>query len=396
MGGMRGISLVGGALLCLACSLAVAAVQPIRIGVPGAFTGGSAPMGLSMRNGIRLAAAEINRSGGLLGRPIELVERDDGGLPARGLKVAQQLLTQDRVVAVVGFVNTGVALAASRNYQDARVPVMLAVATAAILTRQFPLHGNSDNFIFRVAAADDLQAPLIVREAVQRSGYRKLAIFADNTNYGYQGLMELERALGQNGLKPSYVARFNLQERDMANFLLQARNAGSQAILTYAIGPELAELANTMARMDWKVPIIGSWTLSMSNFIDNAGPNGEGARMVQSYIPDEDDTPRRRDFLDGYQWLFHTRRIPSPPSAAQGYDGMKLMAEAIRQAGSLDGVAIVRALENLKQPVSGVITTYKQPFSPADHEALELSVPVIGKVERGRVVYAYPADKPRR
>ncbi|NWK78969.1 ABC transporter substrate-binding protein [Aquitalea sp. LB_tupeE] len=393
---MRSISIICGIGLALLCSLVVAAPQPIRIGVPGAFTGGSAPMGLSMRNGIRLAAAEINKAGGVLGRPIELVERDDGGIPARGIKVAQQLLTQDRVVAVVGFVNTGVALAASKNYQDARVPVMLAVATAAILTRQFPLHGNTDNYIFRVAAADDLQAPLIVREAVQRSGYRKLAIFADNTNYGYQGLMELERALGQNGLKPSYVARFNLQERDMANALLQARNAGSQAILTYAIGPELAELANTMARMDWKVPIIGSWTLSMSNFIDNAGPNGEGARMVQSYIPAEDDTPRRRDFLDGYQWLFHTRRIPSPPSAAQGYDGMKLMAEAIRQAGSLDGIAIVRALENLHQPVAGVITTYKQPFSRNDHEALELNVPVIGKVERGRVVYAYPADKPRQ
>ena len=393
---MRRSSIIGGMLLGLACSLVLAASQPIRIGVPGAFTGGSAPMGLSMRNGIRLAAAEINKNGGVLGRPIELVERDDGGLPARGIKVAQQLLTQDRVVAVVGFVNTGVALAASRQYQDARVPVMLAVATAAILTRQFPLHGNTDNYIFRVAAADDLQAPLIVREAVQRSGYRKLAIFADNTNYGYQGLMELERALSLHGLKPSYVARFNLQERDMANALLQAHNAGSQAILTYAIGPELAELANTMARMDWKVPIIGSWTLSMSNFIDNAGPNGEGARMVQSYIPDEEDSPRRRDFLDGYQWLFHTRRISSPPSAAQGYDGMKLMAEAIRQAGSLDGAAIVRALENLKQPVSGVITTYKQPFSRSSHEALELSVPVIGKVERGRVVYAYPADKKRQ
>ena len=393
---MRSISIICGIGFGLLCSLVLAAPQPIRIGVPGAFTGGSAPMGLSMRNGIRLAAAEINKAGGVLGRPIELVERDDGGIPARGIKVAQQLLTQDRVVAVVGFVNTGVALAASKNYQDARVPVMLAVATAAILTRQFPLHGNTDNYIFRVAAADDLQAPLIVREAVQRSGYRKLAIFADNTNYGYQGLMELERALGQNGLKPSYVARFNLQERDMANALLQARNAGSQAILTYAIGPELAELANTMSRMDWKVPIIGSWTLSMSNFIDNAGPNGEGARMVQSYIPAEDDTPRRRDFLDGYQWLFHTRRIPSPPSAAQGYDGMKLMAEAIREAGSLDGIAIVRALENLHQPVNGVITTYKQPFSRTDHEALELNVPVIGKVERGRVVYAYPADKPHQ
>jgi branched-chain amino acid transport system substrate-binding protein len=287
---MRSISIICGIGLGLVCSLVLAAPQPIRIGVPGAFTGGSAPMGLSMRNGIRLAAAEINKAAVCWGGPSSWWSATTRH-PARGIKVAQQLLTQDRVVAVVGFVNTGVALAASKNYQDARVPVMLAVATAAILTRQFPLHGNTDNYIFRVAAADDLQAPLIVREAVQRSGYRKLAIFADNTNYGYQGLMELERALGQNGLKPSYVARFNLQERDMANALLQARNAGSQAILTYAIGPELAELANTMARMDWKVPIIGSWTLSMSNFIDNAGPNGEGARMVQSYIPAEDDTP---------------------------------------------------------------------------------------------------------
>jgi len=389
---MRCLGLLAGGLLWLLCGHVLAAPQPIRIGVPGAFTGGSAPMGLSMRNGIRLAADEINRSGGLLGRPVELVERDDGGMPARGLKVAQQLLAQDRVVAVVGVVNTGVALASSKNYQDARVPVMLAVATAAILTRQFPLHGNTDNYIFRVAAADDLQAPLIVREAVQRSAYRKLAIFADNTNYGYQGLMELERALAQHGLKPSYVARFNLQERDMANFLQQARNAGSQAILTYAIGPELAELANTMARMEWKIPIIGSWTLSMSNFIDNAGPNGEGARMVQSYIPAEDDSPRRRDFLDAYQWMFHTRRIASPPSAAQGYDGMKLMVEAIRQAGSLDGPAIVRALENLQRPVDGVITTYRKPFARNQHEALQLNVPVIGKVEHGQVVNAYPVN----
>ncbi|WP_293760143.1 ABC transporter substrate-binding protein [uncultured Aquitalea sp.] len=391
---MMKISFLLAVCLLFACT-AKASPQPIRIGVPGAFTGGSAPMGISMRNGIRLAADEINRAGGILGRPVELVERDDAGIPAKGVKLAQQLVGQERVVAAVGFVNTGVALAASKTYQDAKVPVVLAVATAAILTRQFPLRGNTENYVFRVAAADDLQAPLIVREAVERSGYRKLAIFADNTNYGYQGLMELEKSLAQYGIKPSYVARFNLQERDMATYLAQARDAGSQAVLTYAIGPELAEMANSMARMDWRAPMIGSWTLSMSNFIDNAGPNGEGARMVQSFIPSEDASPRRRAFLDGYQWLFHTRRILSPPSAAQGYDAMKLLAAAIRQAGSLDGRAIVQALESLKQPVDGVITTYRQPFSRSNHEAIDQNMPVIGKVEHGRVVFAYPADKKR-
>ncbi|WP_199104347.1 ABC transporter substrate-binding protein, partial [Aquitalea sp. ASV11] len=83
---MRSISIICGIGFGLLCSLVLAAPQPIRIGVPGAFTGGSAPMGLSMRNGIRLAAAEINKAGGVLGRPIELVERDDGGIPARGIK----------------------------------------------------------------------------------------------------------------------------------------------------------------------------------------------------------------------------------------------------------------------------------------------------------------------
>lgn len=381
-------------LLCVCGSAMAAPLAPIRIGVPGAYSGGSSPMGLSMRNGIRLATAEINRTGGLLGRPVQLVERDDGGVPARGVRVAQELVNKERVVAAVGLVNTGVALAAQKTYQDAQVPVMTAVATAAILTRQFQNAPHGYNYIFRFAAADDLQAPLIVKEAVERAGYRKLAIFADNTNYGYQGVLELQKSLARYGLRPTFVGRFNLLERDMASQLGQARRAGTQAILTYAIGPELAELANTLNRLDWRVPLIGSWTLSMSNFIDNAGPNGDGARMVQTFIQ-EGNTPRRQAFLAAYQSNFHSRRIPSPVSAAQGYDAMLVLAQAIRQARSLDGRAIVRALENLKTPVEGVITTYNRPFDHGDHEAIKLHVPVIGKLEHGRVVYAYRADMQR-
>jgi len=88
----------------------------------------------------------------------------------------------------------------------------------------------------------------------------------------------------------------------MTSQLLKAKQAGAQAILTYAIGPELAQIANGMEKLDWHVPMIGSWTLSMANFIDNAGKNGDGARMPQTFIQ-EGDTPKRKAFIAAYDSL---------------------------------------------------------------------------------------------
>ncbi|SMF24516.1 amino acid/amide ABC transporter substrate-binding protein, HAAT family [Pseudogulbenkiania subflava DSM 22618] len=362
------------------------AVEPIRIGVPGAYTGGSSPMGLSMRNGIRLAAQEINARGGVLGRPLQLVERDDGGNALRGRRVNAELIRQP-VVATVGLVNTAVAEAVVGLYQEARVPLVIAVATAAKLTQ--PTH---DGYVFRVALSDTVQARLIAREAVERAGYRRIAIFADTTRYGEQGVMELTAALARYGVRPVAVERFELRERDMEEPLRKASRQGAQVILTYAIGPELVEIANGMARMDWQVPLIGSWTLSMSNFIDNAGPNADGTRMVQTFIP-EGAGGQRKAFIDAYLALNHGRRIASPPSAAQGYDAMLLLAAAIQQAGSTDRAAIRQALEQLKRPVDGVITRYQRPFNPSSHEAIDETVPVIGKVSGGEVVHAYREDR---
>ena len=88
-------------VLLAQCLLATGAgaIEPIRIGVTGPFTGGSSPMGLSMRDGIRLAAQEINAAGGILGRPLRLIERDDEARPERGAQVAQDLISRDKIVA---------------------------------------------------------------------------------------------------------------------------------------------------------------------------------------------------------------------------------------------------------------------------------------------------------
>jgi len=370
------------------------AEDTIKIGVTGPFTGGSSSMGVSMRDGVRLAAKEINEAGGIFGRKIQLVERDDEAQNARGVAIAQELVNNEKIVADVGFINTGVALASQRIYQDAKIPVFNNVATGTIITKQFEKEPN--NYIFRNAARDEIQAPMIVKEAIEKRGFKKVAILADSTNYGELGKADLLKALADKGITPVAVEKFNIKDVDMTSQLLKAKEAGAEVILTYAIGPELAQIANGMAKLGWKKPMIGSWTLSMANFIDTAGKNGEGARMPQTFIQ-EGNTQKRKAFIDSYLKTFKPKngRIDSPVSAAQGYDSVYLLAAAIRQAGSTDGERIRDALENLNTKVEGIVTVYDKPFSKTDHDAITDNIPVMGEVKNGRVVYAYQEDADR-
>ena len=364
---------------------------PLRVGVSGPFSGPSAPMGLSMRDGIRIAAAEINAGGGLLGRRVELVERDDEASNELGAQIVREFVNRERVVAGLGIVNTGVALASQRHYQTARIPVITSVATGTLITRQFQPPEFPENYVFRVSANDTLQAEVIVDEAVRRRGFSRLAILHDATNYGILGSADLAATLRAQGIEPVAIERFQLRQTDMRPQLEHARAAGAQAVLTYGIGPELAHIANGMARMDWRVPIIGSWTLAMSNFIEIAGRNAEGARMPQTFIQTP-RTARQAAFLQAWRKATDTPRIPVPPAAAQGYDSMLLLAAAIRQAGSLEGARIRDALENLEAPVEGVVMTYHRPFSTDNHETLRSAQQIhLGEIRDGEVVFAREA-----
>jgi branched-chain amino acid transport system substrate-binding protein len=345
---------------------------------------------VSMRDGVRLATEEINKAGGVLGRKLQLVERDDEAKNERGVQIAQELINKEKVTAVVGYINTGVALASQRFFQEAKIPVMNNVATGSVITQQFK--DQPDNYIFRNAANDSIQAPMIVEEAIKR-GFKKVAILADSTNYGQLGREDLEKALTAKGLKPVAVEKFNIKDVDMTAQLLKAKEAGAEVILTYGIGPELAQIANGMNKLGWKVPMVGSWTLSMANYIDNAGPGGEGARMPQTFIQ-QPDTPKRKAFIDAYLKTFKPKndRIDSPVSAAQGYDSIYLLTAAIKQANSTDGPKIREALESLGTQVDGVVMTYNKPFTKADHDAVTANIPVFGEVKGSRVVFAYAED----
>lgn len=392
MSGRARHSILAAALMsgCLALGSAAAlagnpSAEPIDIAVIGPYTGGSADMGISMRQGVELATDAINRAGGILGRPIVLIERDDEAHNERGVRIAREVTETDPVTAGIGTINTGVALAAAPYFEQAQIPLIVSVATGATIAQEFAPPEYDENYVFRFAMSTAIEAPAIVAEAVRR-GYRRPGILSDATSYGQVGRHDLIAALARYGIAAVSIEKFNIGDTDMTEQLRRARAARADVLLTYGIGPELAAIARDRTALAWTVPLIGSWTLSMSSFIKGAGPSGVGAAMPETFI-EEARTPAQAAFLKAFAAKFGPH-IASPMSAAQGYDSMRVLAAAIEQAGSTDGPKIRAALEDLRRPVAGVVKTYEHPFDPANHEAILPTDIVFGVVAAGRVIRA--------
>jgi branched-chain amino acid transport system substrate-binding protein len=391
-------------LLTFGLALPASAADSLKLAITGPFSGGSAPMGASMRDGAKLAINEINAAGGVqvgsAKMKIEIIERDDEAKNERGALIAQELASMPDLSAVIGSVNTGVVMAGDRHLQEKGITKIITPAAGSASMTQW-LNKAPDLSIFRFAAHDAIQAAMVVEEAINRK-FTKVAILHDATNYGVSGRDDLLAQIKKQGDKLQVVAteKFNIGDKDMTAQLLRAKSGGAEAILIWAIGPELAAVANGKAKMGLTTPLIGGWTLSMSNFIDNAGKNGNGALMPQTFI-EEPITPKAKAFIEAYHKAYSVKRIPSAVSAAQGYDVVYLFAAAVKQAGSADSKKIKAALEDLKDPVQGVIATWKHPYSKWDqtnvetHEAFRREQAVMGMVQDGRVVFAHDADRQR-
>ncbi|GAB3246367.1 ABC transporter substrate-binding protein [Chitinimonas naiadis] len=393
----------------IAMSGSAFAADSIKIALTGPFSGGSAPMGVSTRDGAKLAIQEINAAGGVSigGKKltIEIVERDDEAKNERGALVAQEISSMNDVVAVVGTANTGVVLAGDKFYQQAKKLRIISVAAGTAAMGQWIKEGNvvpkGELYMFRFSANDGVQSETILEEAIKRRGLKKIAILADDTNYGVSGRDDLlSRVKNMPGVEVVTVEKFSIGSKDMTAQLLKAKMSGAQGLFVVGIGPELAAIATGMNKLGFKVPMLGSWTLSMGNFLDNAGPAANGAMMPQTFIQ-EDYTPRAKTFIKNYQAAYKVDRIPSPVSAAQGYDSIKLLAAALEQAGSTDSKAVKDALENLQKPVEGAIAKWVKPYTtwdparPESHEAFRKDRVVVGVVKDGRVTFANAEDKKR-
>jgi branched-chain amino acid transport system substrate-binding protein len=368
------------------------AAKPLRLGFICPFTGGSADFGNSARLGAELAVKEINEVGGFLGRPIELVERDDQAKPDEGRKVSEDLVLKEKVAFTIGFCNTGVAMKSLDVFQDNRHLLVVPVSTGSAVTAKYP---PETSYIFRMSPRDTLQAAFLVNEVLGKRGFTKVAVFADRSGYGEGGMKDVERFMAERGVRPVYVARFDLGVKSLVSELQAARAAGAEAIVVYSVGPELAVLAAARGETKWLVPLYGSWPMSFRTVWEKSNGGAEGAMAVQSIIQDLSNE-RRSSFIARLTRFAGGQPVASLMAAAQTYDAVHLMLRVLFQTkGDTSADALKRALEDLQRPYSGVVTTHDKPFSAQDHDAFSMNMIWLGVWKRGEIHFAYPEDAKR-
>ena len=369
-------------------TLAQAKVDPIRIGLIFPLTGGSSDMGNSARVGAQIAVDEMNEVGGYLGRPFELVVRDDKATPDLGLKLAEELVLKEHVVATIGFCNTGVAAKALDVFQKNKQILIVPCATGTVLTAKYPAR---ESFVFRTAARDALQTQFLANELSKR-GLTKPALLVDKSGYGDAGLADLEAALAKANIKPAIVVRFAVGVTSLLDEVKQARAAGADSLIGWTVGPESGVLAASRSESGWHVPQFGPWGLSHRSAFETSRGAVEGTMSVQTVLPNL-YLERNNAFRLRYRKLSQETPIGSMMSAAQTYDAMQLLLRAMFETkNDFSGPALKHALETLPRRYTGVVTTYERPFSDTDHDAISANMLWLGTWRHGERTYFYAED----
>ncbi len=309
----------------------------IRIGHVAPLSGGDAHLGKDNENGARLAADEINAAGGVrLGDKIyrvEILGEDDKADPREGTLAAQKLVDAG-VVAVVGHLNSGCSIPASKIYNDAGVVQISPSTTAAKYTDQ------GFKTAFRVVANDNQQGSAMASYAINDFKAKSVAIIDDRTAYG-QGLAEVvERVLKDHAV--SVVAReyTNNKASDFNAILTKIRARQPDVIVYGGMDDTAGPMAKQMRQLGIKAPLLAGDGTCSPEFIKLAG---DGADMLTCSRAGEavEKLPKGAQFMAKYKAKFGTDVQIYAPYA---YDAVYLVVDAIRRAGSLDRAAIAAAV----------------------------------------------------
>jgi branched-chain amino acid transport system substrate-binding protein len=309
--------------------------KPIVIGVAGPFTGPSAQFGVQIRYGVTLAQEEINAAGGINGRSVELTFEDDAATQSEANKVALKLASNKDIVAVIGHFNSSCSLAARGIYKDAGIVMFTPASTNANVTRGHPN-------VFRNIFNDNFQGHCVARLAKEILNSSRVAILYDNDDYGrglYEAFREKADAIGLR------VVADQAYDRDTTDFRPQLQAIARrrpEALIVGGLYQEAALIARQASELGMAIPIIGSDGVFSGKFIELAGSTAEGARVTTAFVFDESD-PAAMDFARRVK-----ERFDAEPDtwAAQSYDALRLLAQAIGEVGS-DRAAIREKLATM-------------------------------------------------
>ena len=341
---------------------------------------GSADFGISALAGAREAASELNASGGVLGRKVVIVARDDVGAPPKAIQNTNELVNNEKVVAMLGGVNSGNMLAWLHIVEQKKIPTISPVATATDITARYSK--QPPNYIYRVSMRDRDQIALLAAYAARVSKNGKVAIIADTTGYGQQGAKDAQEILALHKLTPVANEKFGPNDTDMTSQLNKIKASGADTLIVYALADSNAHVMRSLEKISYFPVTLASWANLSSPFLRIAGPD-LAQKMIFTASITEDSSPQSKALYDTL--VKREGRLPTYVMAAQAYDSVKLLAAAMTQANTTDGDKVQAALENLGL-VKGVIKTYTKPFSAGNHEALTVKDFRLVRWVNGKVV----------
>ncbi len=385
---MKMFKRIAGALaIGAALAAGLAQAQDIKIGYNADMSGtGVAELGTAGRWGFEAAIEDINKAGGLLGRKVVGVIRDDLGTPPKSIQNMSELIDNEKVVGVIGPANSGNALAWLHIPQQAKIPVVVPIATATEITTRYA--NEAQNFLFRVSMVDREQVALLGAYAAKASKNKKIAIIADSTGYGQAGIKDATEVLALHGIKPVLVEKFGPKDTDITSQLTKIKSAGADTVIIYAIADGAANVVKSMEKINYNPVTLGTWGNLSSLYYRMTGPKIAG-NMIIAASTTEDSNASAKSLGERVRKNFPT--LTTFACSAQSYDSVMLMAAAISKAGSTDGSKVAAALEDLSG-VQGIIKTYNKPFTKTKHEGLSVDDFYLAKWQENGTIVRFQDD----
>jgi branched-chain amino acid transport system substrate-binding protein len=354
----------------LAASLVAAtaaSAQDVKLGYNGDLSASpSAQSGQAAVLGMEAAIADINAAGGVLGKKLVLVTRDDTSAPPKSIQNMSELVDNEKVAAVFGPTNSGNAMAWKHIANQKKIPVIGNVGSGTDITK--PMSPGADNYMFRVSMVDREQVAALMAYVKKNTDKSKVVgLMAETTGYGQGGLKDMEEIAKSQSIKIAATERFGVGDTDMTSQLSKMKSAGVDTVVVWAQGTPIAQLVRSMEKINYFPLVLTSWAADNITFYDAAGKTLAEKPIFMRTVS-ESRTPAQQKLFDRVG-----PKLKAPGSfsfALHGYDSVMLYAAAVKQANGFDGSAVRLALEDLKAPVQGVLKTYDKPFSKTNHEAL--------------------------
>ena len=360
--------LLAGALAFVA-SLPAGAQDVVKLGLIAAMSGQSAKSGEAIVRGLSLAIDEINAGGGLLGKKVELVVRDDESNPAKGAIAARELVQREKVAALFGGLDTPVSLAIVPFANQNKVPFMGVWAAGTPITR----NGASENYVFRVSAVDELVDKALVDYSIAKHQVKKPGMILINNPWGESNEKGLKAALAAKNIPYAGIEKFETNDVDVVPQLSRLKEAGADVLYLVANVAPSSQVVKSLDRMGWNVPIVSHWGPAGGRFSELAGASAAKVHFIQTYSFSGKLSPKGEAVLAAlkkkYPEIKTLADVTPAVGIANAYDAMHLTALAIGKAQSLEGPKVRDAFYAIDS-YAGLIKTYQKPFNPENQDAL--------------------------